>query len=404
MHMPNGRKKMAESKRDVFICHTSEDKPNVARPLVDALEQANISYWFDEAEILLGDSITKKVNSGLRISQYVIVVLSTKLLSKNWPQRELFSALNIEASTQKVKVLPLLVAEIPGEKEKILEQLPLLNDKQYITWEGDPKIVVKNLLKRLSKSKKLTPQKPIKEKKSAPSRKIQLDSTPPPKKNPREGMKYKMIGFDLDGTLLRGIQFSWTPVWQYLKYSKKYQQIGMKKYRSGKTNYNQWCKWACNFFMEKNLKREDFREIVKDVTLTKNFDSTIRILKREGFILAIISGGIDVFIEEKIPNANELFDYIFVNKFQFDDLGRLCGVIPTEYDFSGKTKAIKKICREKGLKLQECVFVGEGFNDDDVISKVGLSIAYPPVSQEIREIADIRIEEDDLSLILPHVL
>lgn len=145
---------MTESKRDVFICHTSEDKPNVARPLVDALKQAKISYWFDEAEILWGDSITQKVNNGLKISQYVIVVLSTKFLSKNWPQRELFSVLNIEASTQKVKVLPLVVAEIPGEKEKILEQLPLLNDKSYLTWEGDPKIVVEKLLKRLSKGKK----------------------------------------------------------------------------------------------------------------------------------------------------------------------------------------------------------------------------------------------------------
>lgn len=213
-----------------------------------------------------------------------------------------------------------------------------------------------------------------------------------------------MIGFDLDGTLLRGIQFSWTPVWQHLGYPKKLQRIGMKKYTSGKSNYQEWCEWACNFFIERNLKREDFREVTKTVTLTKNFDSTMRTLKGEGFILAIISGGIDVFIEEKIPNANKLFDYIFVNKFQFDDLGRLCGVIPTEYDFGGKTKAVEKICNENGIKLQECIYVGEGFNDDDVISKVGLSIAYPPVSQQINEIADIRIKEDDLSLILQHVL
>jgi len=34
--------------RDIFICHASEDKADVVRPLVNLLLQNGISCWFDE--------------------------------------------------------------------------------------------------------------------------------------------------------------------------------------------------------------------------------------------------------------------------------------------------------------------------------------------------------------------
>ena len=62
--------------RGIFICHASEDKNEVVNPIVEAFTKAKISVWLDEAEIKWGDSITQKVNEGLKISLYVIVVLS----------------------------------------------------------------------------------------------------------------------------------------------------------------------------------------------------------------------------------------------------------------------------------------------------------------------------------------
>ena len=89
---------MSEIKKDVFICHASEDKLTIIKPLLAALDKEGITYWYDEAEINWGESIPNKVNEGLRISRYVLVVLSSFFLSKNWPQRELNSALNTESS------------------------------------------------------------------------------------------------------------------------------------------------------------------------------------------------------------------------------------------------------------------------------------------------------------------
>jgi len=140
---------MAPEQRDVFICHASEDKAEVVRPLVEALTDAGISYWYDEAEIIWGDSITQRVNQGLEVSKYVLVVLSESFVSKNWPQRELHSALSIEARSGGVRVLPLLVgseATIKG----IIEKYPILNDKSYLKWGTGISKIIGSLKARLS--------------------------------------------------------------------------------------------------------------------------------------------------------------------------------------------------------------------------------------------------------------
>lgn len=134
--------------KDVFICHASEDKENVVTPIVDSFKDHGISYWLDRAEINWGDSLIEKINEGLSNSKYVIVVLSDSFLAKRWPQRELNSVLNIEASTGEVKVLPLIV----GDARRIIESFTLLNDKTYIQWNGEPSGVINALQGRLNSS------------------------------------------------------------------------------------------------------------------------------------------------------------------------------------------------------------------------------------------------------------
>lgn len=134
--------------KDVFICHASEDKPDVVMPIVNALESQGISYWLDQAEINWGDSLIEKINEGLANSRYVIVVLSDSFLSKRWPQKELSSVLNIEASTGEIKVLPLIV----GNAKEIIDNFTLLNDKIYIHWDGDPSKIVNAMKGRLKPS------------------------------------------------------------------------------------------------------------------------------------------------------------------------------------------------------------------------------------------------------------
>ncbi|MBI3820515.1 MAG: HAD family hydrolase [Planctomycetes bacterium] len=217
---------------------------------------------------------------------------------------------------------------------------------------------------------------------------------------------YRVIAFDLDGTLLRGCDFSWTVVWKHLGFQKAVYDGARHNYRHGKTTYQEWCDLACKEFRSKGLRRADFTKIMAGIQVTKNLDSTVKSLRNAGFITALISGGMDTFVEERIPNAaDELFDYICINKIRFDNpSGLIAGVESTPFDFEGKLTALAAICKRHGCTLNEAVFVGEGYNDEHVINGAGLSIAYPPGETAIDAGSKVKIEEDDLSKILEHVL
>ena len=77
------------AQRDVFICHASEDKNAIARPLAAELQRRGHSVWFDEFELTLGDSLRRSIDRGLAESRFGLVILSPSFFAKKWPQREL---------------------------------------------------------------------------------------------------------------------------------------------------------------------------------------------------------------------------------------------------------------------------------------------------------------------------
>jgi HAD superfamily phosphoserine phosphatase-like hydrolase len=223
--------------------------------------------------------------------------------------------------------------------------------------------------------------------------------------------KFHVIGFDLDGTLLRGYQYSWTLVWKHLGVSEAIWEEARRQYMTGKRTYEDYKAWCHHDYLhmrERGLKRQDFAQITSTVLPTKNLEKTLRALRTDGLVLALISGGIDAFVEEKIPNAKELFDYICINRLHYDDQGIISGIDATPFDFRGKATALKAICEQHNLTLAQAVFVGEGNNDEDVANAVasasGLSIAYPPHGEGVPAASREKVKDDDLQKILKHVL
>lgn len=115
------------------------------RPFAAALASHGITYWLDEAEITWGDRITEKINEGLAKARYVVVFLTETFLRRHWPQTELGSALNLEASTGGVVVLPVMIAPT----DAVLAQYPLLRDKHYLRWEDGVDSLVRTLRQKL---------------------------------------------------------------------------------------------------------------------------------------------------------------------------------------------------------------------------------------------------------------
>ncbi len=121
---------------DVFICHASEDRQEIAIPLYTHLDSVGIRCWLDQGEIRWGDSIVSKINEGLRSAQFVIVVISQAFLQKPWPTTEMNSVLSQEIDSGITRVLPLMVGT-DEEARRMAGQLPLQRDKKYLRWSGN---------------------------------------------------------------------------------------------------------------------------------------------------------------------------------------------------------------------------------------------------------------------------
>lgn len=220
----------------------------------------------------------------------------------------------------------------------------------------------------------------------------------------------KLVVFDLDGTLIHGdgFEYSWKSIWEYLGLS----DLERKKYyvqyvEEGTINYEEWCEICLEKFKAFSITRSDIEKISSRLSLIKNFDFVIKELKSKGVKLAIVSGGIDTFLEFLVPNYLELFDRLYINKFVYGEGDKLTEVVPTEYDFNNKVNAIFEMCDEWGINPHNVAFVGEGRNDRFVFKamkelEIEGRIALPSKNnkQDMETLAKHQFDDEDLSSIL----
>jgi hypothetical protein len=110
---------------DLFISHASEDKDDFVRPLAEALKLLGVRVWYDEFQLLVGDSLRRSIDKGLVNSKYGVVVLSSSFFAKNWPQYELDGMVAREMNGVKV-VLPIWHKVT---KNEVMAYSPSLADK-----------------------------------------------------------------------------------------------------------------------------------------------------------------------------------------------------------------------------------------------------------------------------------
>jgi len=92
---------------DVFLSHASEDKAEVVVPLAEALAARGVRVWFDQQQLTLGDSLSRKIDEGLGRSRFGAVVLSPSFFAKEWPQRELDGLVARETALGVKVILPI---------------------------------------------------------------------------------------------------------------------------------------------------------------------------------------------------------------------------------------------------------------------------------------------------------
>ena len=216
--------------------------------------------------------------------------------------------------------------------------------------------------------------------------------------------KYKLVCFDVDGTLIDGVTFSWQIFHDYFQTDTHRREDARNKFFEGNISYLQWAEHDINLWREKNAKKQDFFKAIEHLKLMEGAIETLDELKKRNFKLAIISGSLNIILEKFIPNYQEYFDDVFLSRIYFGNDGLINGIEATEFDMDAKALALKKIAEREKISLRQCVFVGDYLNDIKIVQEAGLGIAFNCKYDELKKVADVVIEKKDLREILRFIL
>jgi phosphoserine phosphatase len=147
----------------------------------------------------------------------------------------------------------------------------------------------------------------------------------------------------------------------------------------------------------RGLSESVLTEVTAQLQLTPGARTTIRTLKRLGFRCGVVSGG---FTRVIAGLADELgMDFCAANELEVVG-GRLTGRVLGEIvDRPGKAVALRRFASSYGIPLEQCVAVGDGANDIDMLSTAGLGIAFN-AKPALREVADTALSHPYLDVVL----
>lgn len=138
-------------------------------------------------------------------------------------------------------------------------------------------------------------------------------------------------------------------------------------------------------------------QVAAELELTPGARTTIRTLKRLGFRCGVVSGGFTRVISRLVEELG--MDFCAANELEVVD-GRLTGRVVGEIvDRPGKAVALRRFADAHGVPLEQCVAVGDGANDIDMLSTAGLGIAFN-AKAALREVADTALSHPYLDVVL----
>jgi phosphoserine phosphatase len=138
-------------------------------------------------------------------------------------------------------------------------------------------------------------------------------------------------------------------------------------------------------------------EVAVQAEFTQGVRIAVRTLRRLGFRCGAVSGGFNQVVAQV---ATELdLDFFAANELEIQD-GRLTGrVIGEVVDRRAKAAILRRFASSYGIPLSQCVAVGDGANDIDMLITAGLGVAFK-AKPALRKIADTVLSQPSMEALL----
>ena len=173
-------------------------------------------------------------------------------------------------------------------------------------------------------------------------------------------MEFKIVFFDCDGVLTQD------PIWPKLHRAVDLpEELDMKWYHDyyrGEISFDQWVKNIIHFYRKKELKKELFEKTLNQITLKKEASEIIAYLKKRKIKTAIISSGIDYYVE-KVARMLKADFWRSNATFHFNRKGFFTHFDRLTDDATAKVIQVKEICSLLKVNPTETIFIGESAND-----------------------------------------
>jgi HAD superfamily phosphoserine phosphatase-like hydrolase len=214
--------------------------------------------------------------------------------------------------------------------------------------------------------------------------------------------RYPLVCFDLDGTLVTGLDYVWTTLHRHFQTDAKARADARRAFQSGRLPYADWFHHDVVLLRAVGATRSAIVELFATIRAVTGARETLDALRDAGARLAVLSGSVDLLLDIALPG--ERFDHVLINKLGFDEQGVILGGVPTEYDVDRKADGILELCRREGLAPRQAAFVGDNENDVTAARTAGFSVAFDCKSPRLAEAASAVVPGGDLRAILPYLL
>lgn len=125
----------------------------------------------------------------------------------------------------------------------------------------------------------------------------------------------------------------------------------------------------------KGLDVSVMQEIADQLPITEGVDRLMRVLKRTGYKIAILSGGFTYF--GNVLKNKYGIDYVYANELEIDDNGKLTGRYLGEIvDGRRKAELLSLLAQVENVNIAQTIAVGDGANDLPMLKTAGLGIAF----------------------------
>lgn len=145
------------------------------------------------------------------------------------------------------------------------------------------------------------------------------------------------------------------------------------------------------------LPVEVLETVRSEMVLTPGAERLVAELHARGWPVGLVSGGFEELVR---PLANRLgIAFVRANRLEVADgvlTGRVTGRV---VDRAAKAEALAELAAEHAVPLEDCVAVGDGANDLDMIALAGLGIAFN-AKPLVCEQADVAVLDSPLDAVL----